>query len=373
MRFINIPENTWLIIQVVYLVIGFLYYGKLESFSWKSPKLKFWWWWVAGIFISMLTAYYFYNQSISQSIITYRNQLLLLQIPVLLKIAPTKEEIVKATLWFVVFLWAVYFWQLNDPYVLVHDEQTIERFFERGEILTVPGMAISAIPIFYYLGIIKNNFDFKSLSIVFACFMFIFFMQNRSMLFSVTFIIVWTVINITHINKWLIVPIIAALIALVAYSTVDVWSALFEETAGQVENEEYDRNKAYHYFIFEACPNIWCYIFGNGLISTHAARYMKDIGSQGIYNSDVGFVGYWNHFGIIPIIVTMLMLMSVVFKKKHSHFMRCWAIQILIGGLTIWCWDGYKFLYLAFFYYLYYFELDENKLKLKLQIKESDG
>lgn len=371
--FINISPNRWLVIQIVYLMVGFIYYGKFEVFSHCLPKLKYWMWWVIGVLISMMCANYNYNQTLSQSIITYRNQLLLLQIPVLLKIAPTKEEITKATMWFVLFLWVIYFLQLNNPYVIVHDEKLMERFLEKGEVLIVPGTVFAAIPIFYYLGIIKNNFDFKSLAIVLVCFLFLFFMQNRSMLFSVTVLIGWTTLTIKHKNKWLILLIMAVLVASVAYSTADVWNALFEETAGQVDNEEYDRNKAYRYFIYEASPNIWCYIFGNGLLSTHATRHMINISAQGIFNSDVGFVGYWNYFGVFPIIVTMLMTVPVVFKKEHSHFLRCWAIQILICGLTVWCWDGYKFLFWALFYYLYYYELEENEAETQQQIEESYG
>lgn len=360
LRFINISDNNWLIIQLVYLAIGFLFYGKMETFGLASPKLKYWWWWVAGIFISMLPANYFFYQSISQSLITYRWQLLLIQIPILFKIAPTKEETIKALLLFVVFLWLIYFGQLNNPYIVAYDEESIERALAKGETILLPGTVYVAIPLFYYLGRIKENFDFKSLTIVFVCFLFIFFMQNRSILFSSTILIGWTMLTIKHKNKWLIVFTMAVLVSAVAYSTIDVWNALFEETAMQMENEDYNRNTAIRYYIFEACPNILCYIFGNGFLSSHATSRMQDMMGLGVYNSDVGFIGYWNQFGIIPIIVFLLILIPATIRKNQSHFIRCWAIQILLCSLTISYWGTSYLLYMSLFYYFYYIDLEEN-------------
>ena len=360
LRFIDISADNWLLIQLVYLMVGFLFYGKMESFSWSSHILKYWWWWVAGVFLSMLPANYFFNQSISQSLITYRSQLLLLQIPVLFKIAPTKAEIIKATMWFAAFLWVIYFMQLNNPYIINYDVEAIERSLIRGETLLLPGFVFVAIPLFYYLSNIKEQFDFKSLAIVFVCFLFLFFQQNRSILFSVTALIGWTMLSIKNKNKWLVVLTMAVIVVAMAYITVDVWNALFEETTIQVEDEEYNRNKAYRYFLFEASPNIWCYIFGNGFLSSHATSHMQDMMALGVYNSDVGFIGYWNQFGIIPIIVFLFMLISAVFKRRKSHFVRCWSLQILICGLTVSYWGSYYLLYMSLFYYLFYLDFEER-------------
>ena len=138
-----------------------------------------------------------------------------------------------------------------------------------------------------------------------------------------------------------------------------MWNALFEETTTQVEDEEYNRNKAYRYFIFEACPNVWCYIFGNGFLSSHATSHMQDMKAIGVHNSDVGFIGYWNQYGIIPIIAFLLMLIPASVGRHNSHFIRCWAIQILICGLTISYWGPAYMLYMSLFYYLYYLDLKE--------------
>ncbi|MBO4529532.1 MAG: hypothetical protein J5767_02735 [Paludibacteraceae bacterium] len=367
LRFITISDNNWLIIHLFYLIAGFLYYGRQESFSFLGENLKYWRWWVAGILISMLSAYFVYNQSFIQSIITYRWHILILQIPVLFKIAPAKENILKATMWFAAFLWVIYFIQLGNPYIIAYDDEVIERALKHNSVLLVPGMVFSAVPLFYCLNDIKENFNYKSVVIMFVCFLFLFFMQNRSMLFSVTVLVGWTILTIKHTQKWLMVFLMAVLVVIVAYNTLEVWNALFEETIGQVDDNDYNRNKAIQYFIFEASPNIWCYIFGNGFLSSHATSLMQDMMSLGVYNSDVGFIGYWNQFGVIPIIIFSLMLVPAVLRKNHSHFIRCWALQILLCSLTISYWGPSNILYMGLFYYLYYYDLKEESLPIEEQ------
>ena len=80
----------------------------------------------------------------------------------------------------------------------------------------------------------------------------------------------------------------------------------------------------------------------------------------GVYNSDVGFVGYWNQFGLIPILVFLLMLIPAALGRHNSHFIRCWAIQILVCSLTISYWGGIYVLYISLFYYLYYVDKEEQ-------------
>lgn len=211
----------------------------------------------------------------------------------------------------------------------------------------------------YYLQLVKEDFSVKSAFMVFSCFAFAFLLQNRSMLFSVSTVIVWTVLCIQHKNKWFIVLTLLIVALAVAYSTVDVWASLFEETTVQVEDEEYNRNKAYRYFLFEASPNIWCYIFGNGILSAHTTSLLQDMMKEGIYNSDVGFIGYWNRFGIIPIMVFLILLVPAV-KKTHSHFIRCSAAIILMCSLTSSYFESYMRLHFCLFYYLYFADLKEH-------------
>ncbi len=355
LSFVQWSSDDWLVLQLSYLIVGFVCFGKFENFSLFSKELKYWWLWVFGVFLSMLPAYLNYGQTLSQSIITYRTHFLLVQIPILFKIAPTKEEIVKAIMVFFIFLWLVLYLQSLNPFFANLNEDT--PIIGGG---MVAGWFFVIIALFYYLDRIKEKFSIKILLTIFLIFIFAYIEQNRSILFSITAIIGWTMLKIKK-NRVLMVLTIALLSIVVIYYTADTWVALFEETAEQVGSDKYNRNKAYQYYFFEACPNMYSYILGNGFLSAHTTSNMQDMMDVGVYNSDVGFVGYWNQFGILPIFVFLSMLIPAVIGKKNSHFIRCWALQILICSLTISYWHGGNLLYMSLFYYLYFTDLKDQE------------
>lgn len=366
LRVVNISSDNWLVIQLVYLLAGFIFYGKMNKFRLFSEELAPWWLWVIGVLLSVFPAGYFYNQSITQSLITCRGNLLLLQIPILFKIAPTKKEIINALLLFFGFVWIVYFMQSADISIVNLDEERLERFINTGEKPMVNGFVFIAIILFYYLGEIKDSFGYKWLFFILICYVFYLLEQNRSFLFSISLIIAWTILKVNR-KKFIAILTMGVLVSVIAYYTMDMWMELFEETSVQIENDNYNRNKAYRYFLFEASPNIWCYIFGNGFISAHTSNYLHNIMYSGVYNSDVGIIGYWNNFGIIPTIVFFYLLVSAAIGRHSSHFIRCWAIQLLLCSLTA----GYLgapdyILYFSLFYYLYYVDKEEQIAETEL-------
>ena len=79
---------------------------------------------------------------------------------------------------------------------------------------------------------------------------------------------------------------------------------------------------------------------------------MKDLMYAGIHNSDVGFVGLWNHYGILPVIATVIVAVKGL-KKGSPLYLKFNALFILIGGATIACFNTPdKILWLCTFIYL---------------------
>lgn len=362
LRIITFSSDTWLIVELCYLAMGFIYYGRFENFILFSKQLKYYWWWLGGIILSMIPVYMNYGQTLSQSIITYRSQLLLFVIPVLFKIHPTKEELIKSLTIYAICLWIIYVLREFNPLIISYDEETLRKIEKHGvSSLLLPDWTLIMFIVAYYLQTIKVSINLKSILIVFSCFALVFLLQNRSMLISITAIIAWTALSVKRGNKAFVIAIMLLLGVAVAYNTADTWMELFEETAEQIDDENYNRNKAYQYYLFEASPNWYSYIFGNGFLSAHVTSHMQDMMESGVYNSDVGFVGYWNQFGIIPIIIFFLILIPAAFKKQNSHFIRCSAIIILMCIPTSSYFAGYMRLHFCLFYYLYYLDWEEQE------------
>ena len=79
---------------------------------------------------------------------------------------------------------------------------------------------------------------------------------------------------------------------------------------------------------------------------------MKDLMDAGIYNSDVGFVGLWNHYGILPILTIVAVAIKGL-KKSSPLYLKFNAFFVLISGATIGCFNTPdKLLWLCVYIYL---------------------
>ena len=129
---------------------------------------------------------------------------------------------------------------------------------------------------------------------------------------------------------------------------------LYNETMEQVNDPTYARFISMAYFLTEASPNVLCEIFGNGFISLKTSSLMEDLQQAHIYNSDVGFIGYWNQFGIMPIILFVYMILKSLLNKRFSLSIKLIAAQILICSVTVSYFGALEgMINFLVFYYLY--------------------
>ena len=183
----------------------------------------------------------------------------------------------------------------------------------------------------------------------------IFLIQNRTMLFISALLFAYTFLSIrgsTSRQTFIFRGSAVLLILVAVYVTIPQWGKLFSETASQLGNSDYNRILAYDYFLFRACPSPIYYFTGTGFISANANPVMQDLMKAGIYNSDVGFVGLWNYYGVLPLVAILLTVIHGLSKKAPSY-VRFNAFFILIGGLTIACFDTMdKIVWLCLFIFL---------------------
>jgi hypothetical protein len=137
------------------------------------------------------------------------------------------------------------------------------------------------------------------------------------------------------------------------YQTHETWNKLLLETFTELNDEDYNRVLAFNYFLYEANPNWLTYFLGNGFLSSHTLSLMQDNMEQGIYNSDMGFLGYWNQFGLIPIIVFLTCIIKAFFSKLVPFHVKVMAFHIIACLLTISYFGKVQtILWFSLFYYL---------------------
>ena len=313
-------------------------------------------WILAGIFISMIPANIYYGQSFLTSIIAYRTQYLWIVIPILLYIKPTTRDIIIPlnifSLLFVVLSLLRTYWM---PYIFYYTEdQQISLLEHENEVLILSGLPLLLISYYYYVGKFKESANISNLVIV-CLFLFAFLIiQNRSTLFIAVLIMGYAIIKKNSKYKFIFLSFSILFTVIIAFLTIDIWIDLIDETTSQVDNDDYNRVKAFYYFVYEANKNEITAIFGNGFLSSKTTSLMQDMMDLGIYNSDLGIIGYWNQFGIISNMVFIIYICKAILSKNAPFFVKAIGLHILGCLMTISYFATLtSIMWYALFYYLY--------------------
>lgn len=350
-------DDVQLISILLYLLLGCFFFRRRELCA--PQKYRYLKWIFVGVFLSMIPAYLFYDQSFFQSIITYRVNVLLLAIVALFRMSPKLDEIVRGLYYFAILMLLVEILMPLFPGFFVISEKKLEYAYALGDmsvLKSVAGVGYLTVPMFYYLQKIKDNFSFKiflRIIILFAVFMLA---ENRSNLFPVMLFMIYTFWHIRSKHKpAILIGILLVCIVFFIFQKEQLFG-LYEESITQINDADYNRNKAYVYYLFNACPNFLCYIFGNGRISIHNNPMVANLMENGIFNTDVGFIGYWNEFGLIPVIAMFTMFYKTLRIKRTPYFLKLIVLHLILGGLTVsYFGSDVKIFQFVVFYYLYFY------------------
>jgi len=322
---------------------GVYFYNKTKRplLLWNAGYNKPLLWIAAGVLLSFIPAYINYGQSFSTSFIASRIMLLYLTFPTLLIVRPRFKDIQWALYIFSFFYFATAFFDsiLNlhiiTPIEGITFKKNMDYIEEGGYIHFMEGVYFIGFAFIISLGRLRTQFTLRKLFISIFLFGLIFIVQNRSTLFPCSIFFIFTFLSIKQRKyRHLIRGILFFTIVLLFLNTIQEWDMLLEETNQQIGNKEYNRNLAIYYFIYEACPHWWEYLLGNGFISAKSTSIMQDMMEQGVFNSDVGFVGFWNQYGIIPIVAFVIIIIKAIYKRKYSFITKCNAWFIVACSLT---------------------------------------
>ena len=353
--------NIQLVFLYVYQLLGYFIFRKREKIEYKN-KYVYLKWILVGILLSMIPAYCFYGQTLIQSIIAYRTQSYLLVIVTLFYISPRLNELIKSLVIFsMVLLFFDYYRQIHiDQFVI---EEIVLQRIEYNRDYTIhatEGIEYVTIPLLYYCHKMRYAFKLKYFLLTMFLFFVLYRVENRSSLFAVIPLLLYSICVVKNKYKLVLWAFLAFCIFYFVQIEPNKMRGLFNETMMQLDNSDYNRNKAWTYFLFSS-PHWICNLFGNGFLSAHATDVMASLREQGIYNSDTGLIGYWNQFGIIPIVTLLFMYLKVFRLKEEPYYMKLNTIfAITCSMTTLYYGELVKILYLAFFYYLFVYNLKKG-------------
>lgn len=347
---------------VIYMLALVFIYIRNVGFQLRSdisPKLKPMWWILAGVLISFIPAYRYYGQPFFYSPIVYRQFAAYLIYPILLSVRPTNTEIKRALYSFsfiyLVLLLCVSF--IAPGWVVLSEGSD---FIEEGDIVhRLPGDQFLVLAFIYAVDDFRNgNNKLKYGIISILIFFAVFLLRSRTLLMASLSVILFGALFERRAKRRFATEVIMVIFLVVfLFVAFTVVSGLYEETMFQLSDTDYNRVKGFKYFI--SGVNGWLsYIWGNGFISGHISPIVDDLHSEGIYYSDLGLVGFWYQFGIIPVL-TILIYVFRGLSKNHSFLIRANALCILVCGFTISYFLTPRYsLWLCLFFYLFYSDAD---------------
>ena len=320
-----------------------------DSANWLRP----FWWLVAGIVLSWIPALMYYGQSFIQSFFTYRKMFELVAFPILIALRPSERELRGALYGFSVFYLIVSLMvTFIAPWWVPQPEDS--PLMEEGDLIVgLSGVRhLSLAFIFSLQRVIKDN-NLRNMGWAFFEFSVLFLVQNRTSLIAAIVIVGFLVLKMKMSSqKLLLIALGSIAILLMAVYTAGQWELLYRETVEQIFNPEYNRNKAYAYMFSHR--SLLQHLLGTGYISSSVDPIIHVLQESGIFHSDVGMVGMWHQYGVIPTLVILVMTVKGLAEKK-SFLVKASALYILVGIPTLSFFGiGESILWLSIFLYVYY-------------------
>ena len=360
-RFFDLKPFGWLFDGeggfFVYLVLLIVIYIRNMGFKVRyeaAVEMTPVWWILIGVLISFIPAYRYYGQHLYYSVIVYRPFFGYFALFVLLSVNPTRRELKRALYAFSVIYLVV---TLHVTFVnqdLVELQDNVD-FIQKGDFVhMLSGIEYVVLAFIFALDDLLKQRRTSWPYLVWSLFIFVivFLPQNRTTIMASFVIVLVATLSSRSASRRLVSEVVMSFFAFAVLVVAGGYiMGLVTETFQQLSDPEYNRVKAFTYFT--SVPNGWMSIFwGNGFISGYVHPIMSQLMQDGIYYADMGLLGFWFLFGIIPVGAILCYVIRGL-SRKHSFLVRANAWFILVGCLTISFFLRFNYsLWLCIFLYL---------------------
>ena len=362
---------TW-----VWILSGVYFFNKtkrkkeLNSFNYKKTLYFI----LIGVFISMFSAYAFGGQAFLTTLIAQRAIYNLMFLPVILFVQPTEEDIVKALKWITIGTIIVWILVHFNTDIVKLDKDSIVQFestkndLSKKLVFYVKGIYFVVLYLYFKINEYIKTFSWKAFIEASLVLIFVILYQNRSIILGTAPIFLYSIIKFKSSNKPYIVIALSVIVIATIIFTSDIWLGLFNQTQSDLNETDYNRWKSLHYYFYEYSQSWFSYIFGNGFPSggnSKLGNLMWSNFTKGIYASDLGMIGMWADFGIIPLIAIYSILISILKHKSFPLFLKFISLHILFVPTIFHFWENpaISFFVIVIYFHAYYTEQNNNLIK----------
>lgn len=324
-----------------------------------------------GVFISMFSARFFGKQEFMTTFFAQRWIYSFVLLPSLLYIQPTERDIFKPLKWITYCTMVVWLFAAINPALVFSEDASVVEKSESDFGYYVKGIYFVVFYFYVKAHQLIRKFDKKILLEYSFLLGFIFLYQNRSMLLGAVGVLLYTLFKFRSRNRKVLLTALAVLLVVVIFFTKDIWLALLTESQSQLSNPDYNRIKALYYYFFEYSPNWFCYVFGNGFPSggnSPLGNLMWNNFELGIYASDLGLLGMWTDYGIIPVLTVYFVVFSVLLQKKYPLYLKFICFHILFVPTIFHFWSNPGVFLFVLIFYLFAYNKERYKFNTQYAI-----
>lgn len=289
--------------------------------------------------ITPLVTLFDYRQDYISTLISQRNCYIWLFLPVLFRMQPTPNEI-----WIaarpIVFLSLLY-WILSIlfPSFFLNSDKLNELLYQRrmgtGTDIGfyVPGyrlVVFFCLFVFNLMMQIRNNNRLFTISCLLLLWVIMY--QNRSSMIIVGVAFVFCFLFSTYSKTFRGRLILGCGLILFLPLVLSILDGLWVESQSQINQDNYNRWTALNYFLLNTDTTWYNFLFGHGVVGYDGGNYAKkilQIGSDGGYLADIGLIGTYWYYGIVPIVI-LLYFSCLSLKRKIPLYLKFYSLYFWI-------------------------------------------
>lgn len=347
--------NNQIVLAVLLLLVGFLFFRKEGRLHYHWLGMRLFWWLLTALVLSIFMAYYEWQQDYSTSILLYRHHIWLLFLPLFLYVKPSVKSISDALFAFTITSGLVWVGQVIGILpVTVHETITgvimdgTDEFGGHG----VVGVRIVTFSLYLFLWEVSLKLSkINILKVLIAIIVVVLSTQRAMLLFALLLTAYVFIFKIKKVSISLLFTISALLFFI---NTQEIWLGFIDETTAQMGDKDYNRWKAIDYFLNHYSKGFMPKYLGNGFLSlkNSGGVLLYNLGYDGIFIDDIGMLGVWVRYGLIPLLIVYYVVIKIFMSKSSPLYMRLMGLHIALLP-TSWTLIGPHYFVLLFLIYLY--------------------
>lgn len=318
---------------------------------------------ILSVALSFIVSYIDWGQPVLISIVVSRSILWISLGFFLIRYNVTKTDIIKSLKYFsFLYLFLVSLTKISPTFNFLLLGRDYKEDLFTGSIFS----GIEFVVLYYYF-IVEKVINKKYNNLIFFTFVLFFISllltENRTTIFSSIIILGVSLLMSRKLNLFYKTLTIIIILFLGYYLFKDTLMSLLDETFGQIKDQNYNRNKAFNYFIYNLNDSWYSKILGNGFASTNSSYglFISKLKEEGIFQSDMGIFGLWTIYGLLIIYGLGKNIYRIIKTPRMPLYLKMQSFHIILGFLMYSFVLSQQIVFFILFFYLAEYEIRSQK------------